>query len=143
MVISSFLVGLQLAATPVKKELSQNPYPYLKISRQAIFWNIPTHVTQFSKCRTFSVMLLKGDFKRRSPNNFKKFCKIQQEPLVVESVFSTVTPDLMSDFNASFHENLFLITEWKMLRKMTSCESLENFQENVCDGVYSSEVANL
>ena len=49
----------------------------------------------------------------------------------------------MSDFNASFHENLFLITEWKMLRKIISCESLENFQENVCDGVYSSEVANL
>lgn len=62
---------------------------------------------------------------------------------MVESVFSTVTPDLMSDFNASFHENLFLITEWKMLRKIISCESLENFQENVCDGVYSSEVANL
>lgn len=74
-------------------------------------------------------MLLEGDFKMHSPNNFKNVCKIQQEPLVVESVFSSVTPDFMSDFNVIFYGNLFLITERKMPQKIISCENLENFRK--------------
>ena len=74
-------------------------------------------------------MLLEGDFKMHSPNNFKNVCKIQQEPLVVESVFSSVTPDFMSDFNVIFYGNLFLITERKMPQKIISCKNLENFRK--------------